>query len=211
MDLNETDRSALVAAAEVSDDHTAVASTSTLPDTPTGGSAASHTEEADSQSAISPSTILNTASSMLPSMPSFLSSSSSGLNGDPPREPKVDVEPKNPLATDGPSDLHVAQTIKSYVRGHKVVEALSGHDHKPEAGSDAADAALPKVSEKDGQGPEVVYANGVPLDIAGYHQPQRADSSMPLPDLASEGLDAFGDRRRSEGLEGEVKIGGGCE
>lgn len=138
-------------------------------------------------------------------MPSFLSSS------DSKPEPREDGIEPNPLATDGPSDLHIAQTLKSYVKGHKVVDALSGASSRRETkqGADAADAALPKVSEKDAHGPEVVYANGVPLDIAGYHQ--RVDSPMPMPDPASEGLDAFGDRRRSEGLEGEVTIGGGCE
>lgn len=129
-------------------------------------------------SSASPSTILNAASSLLPS---FLHSSPSASSRSKPSTPKPGAEvtqsiPSNPLeGKDASHELFRAQKIEDYVKDHRRVRSRTGstasvssNRNKPgdSAGSetgynDRADAHLPHVAAGEGEGPEVQYTKGV--------------------------------------------------
>jgi hypothetical protein len=126
-------------------------------------------------SSASPSTILNAATSLLPS---FLHSSTSTSNRDKSVTTKENAEatqpiPSNPLEGEGDShELFRAQKIEDYVKDHRRVRSRTGltssvssSQTKPGAGADTryndrADAHLPHVAAGEGEGPDVQYTKG---------------------------------------------------
>jgi len=145
-----------------------------------------------SASAVSPSSLLDTATSMLPSIP-FLSSSSSpssksASSEKPSRSPSSNAENREAVPSHhqvnekahgqsamtevrGPPNPMVAQPGESTDLARddtlssytQAREQAAGGQHAPD-GSDK----LPKIEAGEGEGPNVVYGKDVVLDMAGY-------------------------------------------
>ncbi|WWD20816.1 hypothetical protein CI109_105293 [Kwoniella shandongensis] len=109
--------------------------------------------------------LLNSASSFIPSIP-FISPSSSHSGASTPSRTRV---PKS----------KEADVVSSTNPEPNPMEAAPGeshdlpiHDHKltdHEQSEASGDQGLPKVEFGEGEGPEVVYGKDVVLDMAGYH------------------------------------------
>ncbi|KAJ9124017.1 hypothetical protein QFC22_000809 [Naganishia vaughanmartiniae] len=129
-------------------------------------------------SSASPSTILNAASSLLPS---FLHSSPSSPDRNKSMASKSDPTisqsiPPNPLeAKEASDELFRAQKIEDYVRDHRQVRSRTGStasvsSTRSKSGyNDRADAHLPHVAAGEGEGPDVQYTKDAVLDAMGYH------------------------------------------
>ncbi len=131
-------------------------------------------------SAVSPSSILNTATSMLPSIP-FLSSASSSKSNSPgkksPTGPNDDnatsgcTDPlPNPLAAQpGESTEMPERDRKLSEVGEQVNNPSSSSITTSNTANQTSDEILPKVKAGDGEGPTVIYAKDIVLDMGGYH------------------------------------------
>ena len=140
--------------------------------------------------AASPSSILNTASSLLPSIP-FLSSNPASKAGTPrdtsperdtpPNEKQAEKQgkpvlsqtgasenPENPLVA-GPGEstdpLERNETLSTYKKTREVEHIVDPSKKTDE---------LPKVQPGEGEGPDVVYGKDVVLDVSGYHAAGKA-------------------------------------
>ena len=123
---------------------------------------------------ISPSSILNMASSLMPSIPPARSisgpSSSTSRPADTAQPPPSSESPDIPS---NPVEAKPGQPSKLPARDHKLTDVVrTAHDHIPtstEDWDDAATDALPKVQPGQADGPAVHYGKDVVLDMAGYH------------------------------------------
>ncbi|WWC92427.1 uncharacterized protein L201_007384 [Kwoniella dendrophila CBS 6074] len=135
------------------------------------------------------SSIVNSASSLLPSIP-FISSTPASRSGSPPREEKSDTPPNdeakakesgkpvisttdkepNPIATENGESTDMPD------RDHKLSshEALVAGEN-----ASAAEDILPKVKRGQGEGPAVLYGRDVVLDMAGYHSGKGENPESP--------------------------------
>lgn len=175
----------------------------------TGASAAGDTSAvAADDHAVSPASILNSASSLLPS---FLSTHepNDSPRGDATAEPIDETpakdrghpmlsqtsRPPNPLAAAPGESTHMPH------RDVKLSDLPSrSGDSTPRENVDSVEDRLPKVREGEGEGPEVVYGRDVVLDMAGYHADVSASEEDLLAEhagLASESRSATTDSRSS--------------
>jgi phosphatidate phosphatase LPIN len=185
-------------------------------------------------SVIAPSSLLNTATSILPSMPSmpsipFLSSSSnsrkgskeSSVSGEEPDKAmgaKLDMskaEKKAFVAKNAPNPM-TAQPGESTDLPEKdeKLSKLSEKDDVKTTGGETTSSAvqgpeskLPRVQKGEGDGPEVVYGKDIVLDMGGYHS--MGEGTEEREPLAAEGMRKEVEmvRRREASQEGRHKEG----
>ena len=168
--------------------------------------------------AVLPSSLLNTATALLPSIP-FISSTPSSSKSVSPKEvhhslgltappllpdanhqTTVDI-PLNPMtARPGePSDLPVRdETLSSYSKGHDMLESerdAAGHLNM-----------LPRIKAGDGEGPDIVYGKDVVLDMAGYHSTSKNADEQPSKEAT--GVETKVEERRSAQDHEELAFSG---
>ncbi|WRT70812.1 uncharacterized protein IL334_007811 [Kwoniella shivajii] len=135
------------------------------------------------------SSLVHSASSLLPNIP-FLSSPSNSRSGSPPKDDsskqpandeakaKAKDEPMISTTNQQPNPLTTKPGESSDMpeRDH----TLSSHDAKTaerhEAGSDGM---LPRVEPGQGEGPPILYGRDVVLDMAGYHSAKSGNPGSP--------------------------------
>ncbi|KAK8850639.1 hypothetical protein IAR55_004558 [Kwoniella newhampshirensis] len=132
--------------------------------------------------ATQPKSFLNSASSLIPSIP-FISPSSSQSGSSSPGQSA------GPAAN--PRQSHPAPAVSGTNPEPNPMDAAPGestdlpaHDEK----LSETDDALPKVKSGQGEGPEVVYGKDVVLDMAGYHSSKSPQVDSPPHDSLIETL-----------------------
>ncbi|WWC65312.1 uncharacterized protein I303_107929 [Kwoniella dejecticola CBS 10117] len=158
------------------------------------------TPEADAVSS-KRSSIVETASTLLPSIP-MLSSRSASRSGSPPKDDPADPPPNdeakakktdkpvisttdkapNPLVTEDGQSVHLPE------RDHTLAnhEALIASEN-----ASAAEDKLPKIKPGQGEGPAVLYGKDVVLDMAGYHSSKGENPASPPPEDSDPQTEAF--------------------
>lgn len=143
-------------------------------------------------SILSPSSIFETASSKLPSIP-FVHSTKSSDSKDPTQEQpqsgqhaakgrknQLPDAPPNPVATktEGSTELPA--------RDHKLSQLAEARDRENRTPSGAShEDGLPRIAPGDGEAPHIHYRGDAVLDMAGYHSRQSAEEVLNSP-LAGE-------------------------
>lgn len=124
-----------------------------------------------------PSSMLDTAASLVPSIP-FISDRISSTSGHAPfARPKHDKAPALPTQTNhetrlppNPMAALPGETIRMPSKDHRLSDVASS----PSLSPDEPVQNLPKVSPGDGEGPAVIYGKDIVLDAAGYHRKDEA-------------------------------------
>nr|XP_019001650.1 uncharacterized protein I203_05853 [Kwoniella mangroviensis CBS 8507]OCF65111.1 hypothetical protein I203_05853 [Kwoniella mangroviensis CBS 8507] len=136
------------------------------------------------------SSLVDSASSLLPSIP-FLSSPSNSRSGSPPKEDRSKVHPVNDEAKAKEADEPVISTTDQQPNPLATEDGESAkmpdRDHRLSShealiageNASAAEDLLPKVKPGQGEGPAVLYGRDVVLDMAGYHSGKGDTSSGP--------------------------------
>ncbi|WVQ95326.1 hypothetical protein IAU59_002422 [Kwoniella sp. CBS 9459] len=147
------------------------------------------------------SAIVNSASSLLPSIP-FLSSPSSSREGSPP-QPSRKTEKPNDEARAKDQDEPVISTTDAQpnpVATQPGEETnLPSRDHSlthlnelaTEEGDLSGEKSLPKVKPGQGEGPAVLYGRDVVLDMAGYHSSRTPNPGSPPPEDNDPAVETF--------------------
>lgn len=166
------------------------------PGTPNKPRGDTHTA-ANISNSLTKSSLLGTASNLLPGplKPSPSKYSDKNPPPPPPRQPSIDDGTPNgndeskakqssrPVVSStndepNPMQAHPGEKAGLPLRDHKL-EKLKSDSRNITAGVKAAqgEEGLPKVKAGQGEGPEVVYGKDVVLDMDGYHSSARADGS----------------------------------
>lgn len=160
-------------------------------------------EDQSSLSSVSPSSILSTATSLLPS---FLTPSSSSTahedleaqNKEKETETQTNqrppTPPPNPLkkyqsSTTSHRDQALrrgAEKIEDYVHEHKGLTSLGRRSSVGSiSSSNNVDAKLPKLAQGEGEEPDVIYTHDAVLDMSGYHQGSERNKQDDAPNEAA--------------------------
>lgn len=145
---------------------------------------------ADSKGSIStPSSMLDAAASLLPTMPFISGTDPSGNESHiPPNHPMktqtAQGMPAQSRANTPPNPLTAkpGETAEMPLMDDRLSSVPS-----PEAHSDDPTDALPKVCPGEGDGPNVIYRKDIVLDTAGYHRADRKAAEVLPNDLREQG------------------------
>nr|XP_019050786.1 hypothetical protein I302_01228 [Kwoniella bestiolae CBS 10118]OCF29716.1 hypothetical protein I302_01228 [Kwoniella bestiolae CBS 10118] len=136
--------------------------------------------------------IVNSASSLLPSIP-FISSPSNSRSGSPPKDYHPQEPPNDEAKAKEANEPVISTTDQQpnpLVTGDGESTKMPDRDHRLSShealvageNASAAEDILPKVKPGQGEGPAVLYGRDVVLDMAGYHSAKGENPNSPPPE-----------------------------